>query len=87
MSDFSFKPVEGLLTVYGYNEVGTQTALEYQIIGVDVARRGYTFDAPGNLAIMDPGVPYGRYYAHEVHPFDIQKNRVLNPFEEILLVS
>lgn len=73
-------PVEGLLTVYGYNEVGDPNCFGIPNYWCGALPDGnfYTFDAPGNLAIMDPGVPYGRYYyTRGSSIYDIQKNRVL----------
>mgnify|MGYP006236150869 FL=1 len=73
-------PVEGLLTVYGYNEVGDPNCFGIPNYWCGALPDGnfYRFDGPGNLAIMDPGVPYGRYYyTRGSDIFDIQKNRVL----------
>ena len=70
-------PVEGLLTVYGYNEVGDPNCFGIPNYWCGALPDGnfYTFDAPGNLAIMDPGVPYGRYYyTRGSSIYDIQKN-------------
>ena len=69
-------PVEGLLTVYGYNEVGDPNCFGIPNYWCGALPDGnfYRFDGPGNLAIMDPGVPYGRYYyTRGSDIFDIQQ--------------
>jgi len=68
-------PVEGLATPYGYNEVG---AIGVWWNGSMPDGNWYTFDAPGNLSPMDPGVPYGRYYYTKGSDiYNIQDNRLL----------
>ena len=52
-------PVEGLMTLYGYNEVGGDFGVWG---GAFPDGNYYTFGAGGQMVQMDPGVPYGRFY-------------------------
>ena len=68
-------PNEGLMTLYGYNEVGGDFGVYG---GAFPDGNFYTFNGPGNMAIMDPGVPYGRYYYTKGSNIaNIQDNKIL----------
>jgi len=68
-------PVEGLMTLYGYNEVGGDFGV---FGGAFPDGNFYTFSGPGNMSIMDPGVPYGRfYYTRGSSIYNIQDNKIL----------
>ena len=63
------------MTLYGYNEVGGDFGVYG---GAFPDGNFYTFDGPGNMSIMDPGVPYGRYYyTRGSSIYNIQDNKIL----------
>ena len=67
-------PSEGLVTRYGYNEVGADASWGGQLPDGNY----YYFNGPGNMAQMDPGVPYGRnYYTRGSNIYNIQDNKIL----------
>ena len=67
-------PNEGFPSPTGYNEVGLDTWWSGQWDDGNY----YYFDGPGNLAQMDPGVPYGRaYYTRGSNIYNIQNNNIL----------
>jgi len=74
-------PSEGLVTPYGYNEVGAETWWGGQMeeyFAMDGNGNYYYFNGPGNMAQMDPGVPYGRnYYTRGSNIYNIQDNKIL----------
>ena len=68
-------PNEGLMTLYGYNEVGGDFGVWG---GAFPDGNYYTFDGPGNMSIMDPGVPFGQYYYTKGSSIqNINSNRIL----------
>ena len=68
-------PVEGLLSVTGYNEVGGDFGIYGGALPDGLF---YTFGAGGDLRQMDPGVPYGRYYyTRGADIYNIQDNKIL----------
>ena len=68
-------PVEGLLSVTGYNEVGGDFGIYGGALPDGLF---YTFGAGGDMRQMDPGVPYGRYYyTRGSDIYNIQDNKIL----------
>jgi len=68
-------PSEGLVTQLGFNEVGGDFGQSYGAMRDNLF---YYFDAPGNMAVMDPGVPFGEYYyTLGGSQYNIQDNRII----------
>ena len=72
-------PVEGLLTAGGDNEVGAiGVGYNGNLNGSATAPLWYIFGAPGDLELMDAGVPYGRnYYTRGSSIGNIMDNQIL----------
>jgi hypothetical protein len=68
-------PSEGVVTQLGFNELGGDFGQSYGAMRDDLF---YNFNAPGNMAVMDPGVPFGEYYyTIGGSQYNIQDNRIL----------